>query len=205
MRFKKSLALAGTLVLALLISYFCSYNSATLLCGNETGIVTEYKQDADVKMDFYCNHLNGDYENLFQTAAGNAGLRFEFANVGTAGVCGLVYPEKDNIEAITVNGWPLPGMWHSLEAKIINDVLGLYIDDALVGIKSVDSKRVLFNDLASGTGFSRERNFSGEVKNFEVRLYKHQNVLGQLPLVIMIMLDLCVAYYVVKRTKITFM
>ena len=200
---KNGVALVAMLVSVLLISYICSYNSATIVKGNETGFVTEFKQDADVKIDFRYDSLNGDYENLFQTAAGNTGLRFEFVDHGLSGSCGLVYPDKDKFEALTIKYLPIPGIWHSLEAKVVGDKLGLYLDGAFVGMKSVDSSKIMFNDLAAGTGFNKERNFSGEVKNFEVRLYKHQRILGQLPLAIMILLDLCAAYYVAKSAKIT--
>ena len=209
-KFKKIFCYSKTLKLlifallsVLIVGYFCSYNSATLLRGNNTGIIAGYQQDADVKIDFRYDTIYEEHENLFQTAAGNEGLRVEFGDGGWNGGYGLVFTQNGKVDSIYEGCLPLPGIWHSLEAKVVGDKLGLYLDGAFVGMKSVDSSKIMFNDLAAGTGFNKERNFSGEVKNFEVRLYKHQRILGQLPLAIMILLDLCAAYYVAKSAKIT--
>ncbi len=184
----------------LAIIAICSHYMTTLFLFTESGVVN-YRQNADISVEFRHDSLREDFENIFQTAAENNGLRFELTTMGTNGNSGLVFMQNNKLDFISTGALPLPKIWHTLEAKIIDNTLAVYLDGALVGEKKIDSSQVLFNDVAFGTGFSRERNFNGEVKNFNVRLYKHTNIADKLPFVILVFCDLCLAYYLFKSMK----
>ena len=184
----------------LVIVATCSYYMTTLFLFTESGSVN-YRQDAEISVEFRYDNLHEEFENIFQTAAGNNGLRFELTTVGMNGNGGLVFMQNNKEDVISIGALPLPKIWHTLETKIIDNTLAVYLDGALVGEKKIDSSQVLFNDVAFGTGFSKERSFSGEVKNFNVRLYKHIKIVDKLPFIIFVFCDLCLAYYLFKNIK----
>lgn len=129
----------------------------------------------DISFDFKYSGIKSTYEDLFQTVALNDGIRLEFTNMASTGSWGIVIPEKDHVPGqASVFGFknmPSRNVWHNLRIFVKNNELQVYLDGALtekIRLKGVDYK---LNDISIGTGYSNQRPFSGEIKNFSLRAY----------------------------------
>lgn len=188
------------ILLAVVIAVLVTAHYTTMLIvADANGNIKGYKQDVDICMQFKYDKLNERFENVFQTSDANNGIRFELTQDGSTGNAGIVFSKNGMADSINIGSLPLPNIWHTLETKIIDDKIGVYIDDALIGEKILDSTMVRYDDVAIGTGFSRERKFSGEVQNFSMHLNKHTNVLNRIPFLVVLILDICLAYYLFNK------
>lgn len=180
---KHLLLIILSLIITLLVAYCSIYESSTMQLvrygGVQTGEYTNnifsnnYTECIDIKFDFKYEGLKADYENLFQTADVNDGIRLEFANFSEAGTGALLIPCKQAPEVFSFNNLPTPNVWHSLEIRIIGNDLKVFLDDGLLGKKILKNPNIKLDNVAVGTGFSKSRPFSGTIKNFELRTYKY--------------------------------
>lgn len=158
--------------------FYLAYSHVSVLQsvkGDSTSISsTNYQKDVDVSFDFKYDEMKNEYENLFQTSAANNGLRMEFNGNGI-GFWGIVTPGKEpnTVQSEPCNVLPAPHVWHTMNIQVENGILKLWLDGALRKQYALDNPNFLIDDVAVGTGFSRERPFSGQVKNFSLKTKKY--------------------------------
>lgn len=146
----------------------------TAIGNNESVPLTGFQRDVEISFDFKFDTIKGEYENLFQTAAGNEGIRLEFNSHGV-GLWGIVTPGKtqNTLQAVSNEYFPTPNIWHTMSIQVRNDKLELWLDGVMRNKYVLENPNFLINDVAVGTGFSRSRPFSGEIKNFQLKTNKH--------------------------------
>lgn len=145
----------------------------------------------DVEIRFKMKaHSITEYNNVFQTAAVNTGIRLELAKPSIlALIVGSRGPE--GFKGFILTRSLELNKWHSVHIKISRDKrLKVSLDNRTV----VDSpeRDIYFNlsDIALGTGFSRTRPFDGSIGNFSMtaRFFEKRYSLERVLLVFKIVL-----------------
>lgn len=133
--------------------------------------------DFSIEFDFliYPNNTQSEnqrYENIFQTANYNDGIRLEIGRKkeGTS-LWALLYTDiKGELRAIDLNLMPSSSIWHKMKIHYIQEEnrLDVFLDGINIrSYNSVDLKPN-FNKIIVGSGFNG-RYFDGEVKNFVIQ------------------------------------
>lgn len=133
--------------------------------------------DISIDFSFYVNKLKNEpkkikYENIFQTANYNDGIRIEFARLaGNESKWALVYTDKNKkLKGIGLGALPQKEKWHDVKIRYIakNDQLLIYLNEDI--IKSVNNCNIKLNldNIVTGHGFTKDRSFDGMVYNFRL-------------------------------------
>lgn len=131
-------------------------------------------QVTNISFDFKFYGFKNTYENVFQTADGNNGIRMEFGKGGLGGGWGLVMPGADGqLDFISQQTVPSRGVWHHVDIRREDADIELYLDGAFVGKTVLKNQNIAMDNIAVGTGFSKTRPFNGEVKNFRLTTSLH--------------------------------
>jgi uncharacterized protein YuzE len=132
-----------------------------------------------ISFDFIIRGFIGDWDNLFQTADANSGIRMELSREGKT--CGIVigHPEK-GLDAIELKKFPEFNKWHSLVFELEGDTVRCQLDGAVVGLNRMEGICPKFDNIYVGSGFSRNRPFDGDIKNFQLEVLSHNNLLNLL-------------------------
>jgi hypothetical protein len=108
------------------------------------------------------------YQNVFQTAPLNTGLRLE---ISPTGVLAMVSGEKPPQGAPHVlTGSLTPAAWHHFRMNV--DVLGnldMQLDNEAVVKQSDPPIQYVLSDIVIGNGFSKTRPLNGEIKNIQLQ------------------------------------
>lgn len=132
----------------------------------------------EIKFDFYIDrntektaHLK--YENLFQTANYNSGLRAEMFRKDNLVQIFFLYPiGGGELKALDLDNVKIEE-WHS--AKLIytksKQTMKLYLDDKLVQSEGNINTDPSFHNIVSGYGFTNERPFNGLIHNFTLSYF----------------------------------
>jgi hypothetical protein len=119
-----------------------------------------------INFDLRVNEINF-YENVFQTGPGNAGIRLELSKPGTLS---LVYG-MGNVRAIVITNKLDFDQWYNVGISInSNNHVTVNLNDSKVFDQEIKDFNYLISDFAIGTGFNKERNLNGEIKNFNVEI-----------------------------------
>jgi hypothetical protein len=131
-------------------------------------------QKVRISFDFLIRGFVGDWDNLFQTADANSGIRMELSRERKT--CGIVigHPEK-GLDAIELKEFPEFNKWHRLILELEGDTIRCQLDGAVVGLKKMEGISPKFDKIYVGSGFSKSRPFDGEIKNFQLEVLNHQN------------------------------
>lgn len=134
----------------------------------------------EISFEFKFYGFKNNFENIFQTSKINDGIRLELANAST-GIWGVVFPGN----VIALENIPTINTWHKFNLNIKDGNLSIYIDNELKykGVLQDDALKFKTDDIAVGTGFSKERPFNGEVKNFKFLESKNSKVLKYYPVI----------------------
>jgi heptose-I-phosphate ethanolaminephosphotransferase len=110
------------------------------------------------------------YENLFQTADVNFGIRLEFGygENSTLGWAIIIGDKTGQFIGFDLGDFPLTGTWHDLKIKIKPNVLEVKVNGEVVNSTEVTMPIYLVDNLLVGQGFSKERIFQGEIKSFTI-------------------------------------
>ena len=154
--------------------FFDSHSVDSSLSKYKT-ITTKYKQglrELLINFNFKVYQI-GDYNNIFQTAPGNSGIRMELANPSTlalivdcgapTGVRGLIVSDEIEVDK-----------WYRVVVKMDRqNHLSVLLDDRLVVDERIPFFQHDVSDLAVGTGFSKTRMFDGKISdcNIELSMY----------------------------------
>ena len=118
----------------------------------------------NLRLDFYINDLN-EYQNIFQTAPGNEGLRLEISGKNAA----LVLSDKlssGGIKGLTISSNIYINQWYTLYISAKN---GESIFASLDGTKIIDYKssgiELKGSEVLIGQGFDQTRMFHGRINN----------------------------------------
>ncbi|MCI6283344.1 hypothetical protein [Selenomonas sp.] len=88
----------------------------------------------NISFDFKFYGFKNTYENVFQTADANNGIRMEFGKGGLGGGWGLVMPGADGqLDFISQQTVPSRGVWHHVDIRREDADVELYLDGAFVG------------------------------------------------------------------------
>ena len=104
-----------------------------------------------------------EWDNLFQTAAVNDGIRLELSKAKTLG---LVINSRDGLKGFPVLSEVKFNKLYDLKIKINKDNLVIFIDGLEVLNVIDDSLNYKISEIAIGTGFSKTRPFNGLIQNF---------------------------------------
>ncbi|MBT8635767.1 hypothetical protein G6644_00670 [Polynucleobacter paneuropaeus] len=134
----------------------------------------------NLHLNFYASNLDG-YQNIFQTAPGNEGLRLEISGSTAA----LVLADKlsaGGVKGLTISTGIDAKRWYALQVVAKN---GSSISATLNGIKVIDYKspgiELKGSDVLIGQGYDQSRQFHGLIKNitFEDGAYANSNAWGR--------------------------
>ena len=126
------------------------------------------------------------YQNLFQTAQGNDGVRLEFIISPPAlGLeWGLVFAtEQGGVIGLPLGPFTSYDKWHSLEIETIARRVRVRLDGKT--IHDADAPGLIYatSDIVVGSGFSKTRPFLGEIRHFSLKTFQDSPTLrglGQL-------------------------
>ena len=155
-------------------------------------------KDIEVSFDATVYSIS-QYDNIFQTAPVNSGLRIELSKIRTLG---LVIGYKNNSKLI---GYPMISKVDFNKKYNIR----LYLDKTNKLQGYVNNKRVIniqnqnlsyeISDIAVGTGFSKSRSFNGKIENFSINYNYYQKDPQVVP---NILLFLSITFFLILFTLI---
>jgi hypothetical protein len=111
-------------------------------------------------------YSNSGWDNVFQTASVNQGIRMELAKPSGLE---LIVASKgpDGLRAITLTDSFVLNQWYSVKIQTDKEKhLRVWLDNILVADVSDPTLKYAISDIAIGTGFSRSRPFDGTIRNF---------------------------------------
>lgn len=160
--------------------------------------IEEIDIDFKVKINSIYN-----WNNIFQTAAFNKGVRMELALPSTLGVVISDGTERGYVDYIITYSLRIKE-WYSLRLNIdINKRIKVFLNDNIT--VNVKDRRMnfLISDIAVGTGFSRSRPFDGEINNFNLRysLFKENEYWRRAGFVLLFFYLLIISFYVSLRRR----
>ncbi len=134
------------------------------------------KKDISIKFTFFINNKKNIsdktlYENIFQTADYNSGIRVEIAKRKNGNTWGLIYTNTlGKMVGVSLGDAPSVSVWHTMEIKYNQrrDRLKIYVDDIVVKDISNCDIKLDFSNPIIGNGFET-RYFNGLVKNFSIQ------------------------------------
>jgi hypothetical protein len=118
-------------------------------------------------LEFYFDSLEG-YENLFQTADANQGIRFEFASPATAAVL-FGNAQTGQLIALHLSQGLHPGAWNRFGLHIMPGAVTAQLNQ-LSRFRDFPDVNVRYDRLLVGSGFSGERPFRGRIRNVHVSI-----------------------------------
>jgi len=114
-----------------------------------------------------------NYENIFQTATVNDGFRME---INEAGSLALVFSTAGGLDSIQVDQSVKKGIWNDVIIHYDREkVLKVYYNKQSIFNGLRPDIKVKINEIAIGQGFSEERPFLGDLKNFHIQ-YSVSNI-----------------------------
>ena len=127
----------------------------------------DYKE-IEISFNAKVNSISG-WNNIFQTAPANYGIRMELAEPSTLGLI-IKNKNKDGLRGFYVTQALQLGKSHLISVKIdMNKHLTVLLDNENV-LDVVDPNIDYdISEIAVGSGFSKSRPFDGELSNFEVK------------------------------------
>lgn len=148
--------------------------------GGQDVEMTAARRDVEISFSFRHDERKLQYEDVFQTADGNQGMRMESSDASTTGVWGFVFPGADGgLQSVPFPMAPTPHVWHDMRIEVKGDDFRYYLDGTLQKREKLAHPDFLLNRIRAGIGFSDERPFSGQVRDFQVRISHH--VPGMMP------------------------
>jgi len=146
-----------------------SYNSA-----NGTKGIFRHQESArgdlktfELSLDFNASSIN-HFNNVFQTAPANSGLRLELSKPGTVALIAAARNSAGFIPYIVAPNVSL-NRWHSFDVKIDPDK---HITVTLDGQPRINETNLTLayeiSDIAIGTGMSETRPFDGQIRNASI-------------------------------------
>lgn len=184
-----------------------SYNSQSAdktLAAPKTFEIKDYKGDdiekeIEITCKFKINHIK-EWDDLFQTADFDKGIRLEF--------------NKEFLGGIVINAYPSPLFGVSLGkfdnktfntlkfTKTLNQNAVILLNNSIINT-DYNSNNFEVNKVTVGKGFDNQRVFNGEIKDFSIKYkaYKHFRVLGIILNLIKLCLLLLLLFIIAKRLK----
>lgn len=126
---------------------------------------TNGTDEITIRFSFRVNELK-NYENIFQTAGGNDGFRME---TNEAGTLALLFPADTGLAGIELDSKVKPDTWNDVMVSFDRDkILKIYYNKQIVfnGVRPDIQAKI--NEIVVGQGFSDERPFLGDLKNFKI-------------------------------------
>ena len=148
------------------------------------------------------------FDNLFQTAPGNQGVRME---LGQPSVLALVVGSREpgGLSGFIVSRAVEHGRWHSVWLSISRDNrIRAFFDGKLALDVKNPKLDYAISDIAFGIGFSKTRPFRGELSNvsMEYRLYRKNWILYEailpLKLFLLVLLTLAAARFICRASVV---
>lgn len=121
------------------------------------------------------------YDNVFQTAPGEQGVRMElYSETGRRGNLFLYISSEDgSLSGYLLRGRVKTGRWYSVALKIHKNKR---ISVSVNGLPVLNRREgaIVYNisDIAVGTGCSKSRNFQGEIRDFSVEYTFYRRIGG---------------------------
>jgi hypothetical protein len=129
--------------------------------------ILKYLYKVKIEFDFKATGYN-NYDNIFDTSGNHNGIRMEF---NKSGGLGLVTHAGSLIAGThIVNKKELEDGYHNVKIRIKDNQVEFNLDDHNVEINQPKAK-IQFDYLNVGYGFSKDRFFTGKIKNFSIKYY----------------------------------
>jgi hypothetical protein len=157
-------------------------------------------KEAFISFDFYLRSFKGPYDNLFQTAPGNDGLRIEIDKERY--VWALVYAKKSGgFDAVEIPLFPSLKQWHNLKISVRGPYVKIWYDGVLQADRLVDDITFRVTDVVAGSGFSGERPIDGEIKNFKMTVKSFRKSQYKLTFILWQFLFIAAGFWAWPRVK----
>lgn len=132
-------------------------------------------QDKEISINFEMKAYSiSDWNNVFQTAPSNSGIRMELSKPDAVGLV-IGTNNKEGYRGFHL-GQILFNQWHKVEIKINRDkrLRAVFDDKTILDVDPAFDYDI--SDIAIGTGFNKLRGFQGEIRNFSIEYKLCQRV-----------------------------
>lgn len=111
-----------------------------------------------------------DYNNVFQTAPVNSGLRMELSQPSDlVFLSGIKSTESNALTSVQIHNIQL-NTWYKIDINVQkNNRATIKVDNEVIYDQFVNYMKYEITDIAVGTGFSKTRPFKGEIKEFYMK------------------------------------
>lgn len=141
-------------------------------------IDTEYKE-IHIAFDFRIDGIT-EYNNLFQTADANNGLRMELSQPNKLWLLtGLRSDPPNDLVGFEIGSDIELDKWYQIKIDVSKyHMVEITLDDNIVFRRITDKMKLEVSNIAVGTGFSRSRLFEGGIKDFSIEyiIYKPRDL-----------------------------
>ena len=125
-------------------------------------------KEIKIKFQMKVNSVT-NYDNVFQTASGNFGIRMELGGSTEKSLGMVIGKKKARFKGFLLSNNLSPGKWHDILVQITSDQkVTVYLDNVLAIDEACSKLSYDLSDIAIGTGFSRSRPFDGEIRDFSI-------------------------------------
>lgn len=150
--------------------YFNSYSTDPNISGMKSFSIKENIKVEQTDISFQMKVYEIDnYNNIFQTAPTNSGIRMELAQPSKLGLI-IGYKNAEGVKGFVLRRSLQLKQWYSVNINISRDK---HLRVLLNNVAVVDLKDSAINydisDVAIGAGFSKKRLFKGEIVNFDLK------------------------------------
>ena len=165
------------------------------------------KVDISFRMKVYSM---GKYDNVFQTAQANDGIRLELSAPSTLALIVLRKGDRDPVGITLTNSLTL-NKWYQVKINVDQKNRPEVVLNGNVVVDRDNKDAGTFDykvsDIAVGSGFSKTRNFDGEISNFALhyRFSKKDAVMATLFLAVKIICLILLAGFIIlylKKTRV---
>lgn len=130
----------------------------------------KYLQSKEIKIKFRMKvNSVANYDNVFQTASGNSGIRMELGGSAEKSL-GIIIGEKSTgLKGFLITRDLSLGEWHDIFVHTTpNKRITIYLNNVLAVDEVCDEISYDLSDIVIGTGFSRTRPFDGKIRDFSI-------------------------------------
>ena len=136
-----------------------------------TAITPSEKSQINISFDFQIGKdfsSGPQYQNLFQTADFNTGIRLELAKENHWAI--LVGDKTGKSKGFDLGVLPTNGEWHKFKIEISNGEIVALLDNKTIITGQLEPKTFQVDHVLIGQGFSSERAFNGEIRDFLIEM-----------------------------------
>lgn len=157
------------------------------------------KDKITLSFRFKMNEWLGPYDNIFQTADWNNGIRMELTQPQN---WGLVFKDTQNdLVGISLGTLPQLTKWHSFSLSVYNRQVTAKADGKTLTNTFLPHMNFAINKIMVGSGFTNTRPFNGEVTDFSLRIFRNYKFHKIVYFTLLQLLLVCICWAIFNYTR----